>query len=156
MGWVSTEKRLGVPAFDSVSATALLPLGTRIRGSHPTYGAAEFLYVLGGASIVVSDVVTINIATSAVTRLAATTAVGPVGLMMATTSTAAPYGFALIKGTGPARINGAVVSGSAVYAAATGAVDDAVVAGELIANAMFASTANSGTALVALDNASIA
>lgn len=100
-----------------------------------------------------SDVVTYL--SGASTRLAATTAVGPVAVAMSA-NIANQYGWYCVSGNVLVKTNGGVASGAQAYAAATAAVDDAVVAGEAITGMFFAATVGSaGTALATLQRPTI-
>lgn len=152
--WVITEQHLGCQDIDVTDTVQRHGLGSIVRARHATYGVAEFVYLQGAASTAVSDVVTyLN---GASTRLAATTAVGPVAVAMSA-NIANQYGWYCVSGTVPVKTNGGVAAGAQAYAAATAAVDDAVVAGEAITGMFFAETVGSaGIAKATLQRPTIA
>lgn len=118
------------------SATQLMPLGTRIRATDPTYGEGEFVYLKGVASTVIGSLVVIN-QDDWSTALYTGNAIGEVGFAMSA-SVANEFGWYQIYGKAVAKSN-AAVDNALVYGAATGLVDDAVVAGDRVKNAKFAS-----------------
>lgn len=146
--WTITEGRLGLPAIDAAADAATMPPGSTCRASHAAYGEAEFVFLAGAASTAVGDVVT-HLG-GATTRLPATGAVGPVAVTMSAAG-AGQYGWYAVSGVVPVTTSGAVAAGAPAYAAATGKVDDAVVAGELITGMWFAATTGgAGTATAQL------
>lgn len=152
--WTITDPQLGCQDIDVTDTTQRHGLGKIVQARHATYGTAEFIYLQGAASTAVSDVVTYLYGAS--TRLAATTAVGPVAVAMSA-NIANQYGWYCIGGTVPVKTNGGVAAGAQAYAAATAAVDDAVAAGEIITGMYFAETVGSaGTALATLQRPTIA
>lgn len=67
--WRSAEPARLMPSKPGdVDTVAKVPVGTRARFVHPTYGEAEFIYLLGVASTVDGDPVTFNGTTFATTR----------------------------------------------------------------------------------------
>ena len=120
-----------------ISDTAQVPLGTRVQAVDPTYGAGEFVYLKGVATTIVGSLVTYN-ADDYSTALLAANAIGPVAVAMAA-CVANKYGWYQIFGKAVVDSNTVADNGN-VYATATaGEVDDAVVAGDRVKNAKFAS-----------------
>ena len=104
----------------------------------------EFIYLQGIGSTVVGSCVTYGLsATSAfLTALSVTGAKGPVAIAMAAIL-ATQFGWYQIFGLGSALFNGSAVAGAVLYSASTGKVDDAVVSGDQIDNAIVAATVGS-------------
>jgi len=125
-------------AIATNSTSQLLPLGTRVRATDPTYGEGEFIYLKGINSTVVGSLVVIN-SDDWSTALFAANSIGPVGFAMSACVTG-EFGWYQVYGKAVARTAGAVADNALVYGAASGTVDDAVVAGDRVKNAKFAST----------------
>lgn len=132
----------GFPAIgDVVSDDAyndVTPLGTIITAVDPTYGAGEFIFLKGVASTAIGTWVTYNADDYSTARLAAN-AIGPVAVAMAAT-VASTKGWYQIGGKAVGLAAAAYADNGLVYATATaGTVDDAVVAGDRVKNALGAS-----------------
>lgn len=114
------------------------PLGTIVRADDPTYGAGEFIYLKGLASTAVGSWVTYNNDDYSTTLLAAN-AIGPVAVAMSA-NVASQYGWYQISGKAIGKALASYADNGLVYATATaGSVDDAVVAGDRVKNALGAS-----------------
>jgi hypothetical protein len=114
------------------------PLGTIVRATSPTYGAGEFIYLLGVADTAVGEWVTYNMDDGSTTRLAAN-AIGPVAIAMSA-NVANQYGWYQIDGKAVGKVLTGFVDNANVYATATaGSADDAIVAGDRVKNAKGAS-----------------
>lgn len=138
MAWVFNENRLGQSLVGSVDAEARVPLGTILRASDPVYGAGEFIYLAGVASTAFGTWVTYNLDDGSTTRLAAN-AIGPVGIATAAT-VANTFGWYQISGKAVGLALSGYLDNALVYATATaGSVDDTVVAGDRVKNALGAS-----------------
>lgn len=128
------------------------PLGQVVNAADPVYGAGEFIYlkgvvdtVLGSAALYAPD--------DWSTSLLVANDIGSVGIAMAA-NVANQYGWYQIKGKAIGKV-GAVVDNANVYSTATpGQLDDAVVAGDRVKNAKFASangTPAAGLAEIEID-----
>jgi len=142
--------QFGTQGISETSTTKRYPLGTRVRGIDPVYGEAEFVYCLGVASTAVGDVVTIDGAWA--TARSGARSKGLIGVAMSA-NIASQYGWYCIFGVVPAKA-GTVAAGAQAYFTATAAqVDDAVVAGDFLAGAGFATadgTPSAGLAMLRL------
>lgn len=118
------------------SAVQLLPLGTRVEATDPTYGAGEFIYLKGLNSTVVGTFVTYN-PDDWSTKIWAANDIGLAAFAMSACVTG-EFGWYQIFGKAVAKA-GTVADNALVYGAAAGTVDDAVVAGDRVKNAKFAS-----------------
>lgn len=129
---------LGSQAIANTSTVQQHPLGTRVRAYDPTYGEGEFIYLKGVANTVVGSWTTFNQDDNS-TALLAANAIGPVGIAMSA-NVASQYGWYQIYGKGVGKALAAYADNGLVYATATaGSVDDAVVAGDRVKNALGAS-----------------
>lgn len=133
----------GYPAIGEVVTTdsyigARVPYGTIITAVDPTYGSGEFIYLKGVASTARGTWVTYNADDFSTTRLAAN-AIGAVAIAMAAT-VASTEGWYQITGKAVGLATALYADDGLVYATATaGTVDDAVVAGDRVKNAIGAS-----------------
>ncbi|MGE0629575.1 MAG: hypothetical protein AB7O43_17330 [Hyphomicrobiaceae bacterium] len=137
MAYAITDLIIGSQPIANTDTTKRHPLGTIVRAVDPTYGAGEFIYLLGVANTILGSAVTYNMDNGSTTLVVAD-AIGPVGIAMSA-NVANQYGWYQISGK--AVVDCATVSDNGnVYASATaGELDDAVVAGDLVHNAKFAS-----------------
>jgi hypothetical protein len=138
MAYTISDPRIGAPAITDTGTTKLVPLGTIVYASDPTYGAGEFIYLLGLANTAVGTWVTFNADDYSTTLLAAN-AIGPVAVAMSA-NVASQYGWYQITGKAIGKALTGYADNGLVYATATGgSVDDAVVAGDRVKNALGAS-----------------
>jgi hypothetical protein len=137
-------------AIAEVSTTQMHPLGTIVTAFDETYGSGEFIYLKGVASTVVGSAVTYNLVDGTTTLLVAD-AIGPVAFAMSVTDAATDFGWYQISGVAVAKSD-TVADNANVYIDNTaGQVDDAVVDGDMVHLAKFASasgTPSAGFALV--------
>ena len=56
--WMITDSRVGLQAIDDLDTTKNHALGTIIKAESPTYGAGEFIYLLGVVNTVAGSPVT--------------------------------------------------------------------------------------------------
>lgn len=138
MVWRTSDTRIGTPVLTDTDTVAKLPLGTRIKANDPTYGEGEFIYLKGAATTAIGSWVTYNLDDNSTTLLAAN-AIGPVGIAMAA-NVASQYGWYQIYGKAIGLCLAGYLDNALVYATATaGSVDDAVVAGDRVKQAIGAS-----------------
>lgn len=138
MAYTITNTRIGAPKIENTDTVAAVPVGTIVTAEDPVYGAGEFIYLLGVASTDVGSWVTFN-PDNGGTALLAANAIGPVGVAMSA-NVATQYGWYQISGKAVGRCLAGFVDNANVYATATaGSVDDAVVAGDRVKNAIGAS-----------------
>jgi hypothetical protein len=130
--------------LSETSTTKKLPLGTRVRGTDPSYGEGEFIYLKGVASTAVGSWVTYNSDDGSTTLLAAN-AIGPVAVSMSA-NVANQYGWYQIFGKAVGKCLTLYADDAKVWISGTaGSVDDASVAGDLVINAKGASTTTVGS-----------
>jgi hypothetical protein len=145
MAYTIAENMLVGQGFHEVSTTAAHELGLIVRAKDPVYGAGEFIYLKGAASTAVGSWVIYN-ADDNSTALLAANAIGPVAVAMAPT-VASTFGWYQIQGKAVGRALAGYVDNALVYATATaGSVDDAVVAGDRVKNALGASAVGTPSA----------
>ena len=103
MAYTPAENVLLGQAIDENSTTQKVDLGTVVRCKDPTYGAGEFIYLLGVASTAVGSLVTYNVSTWATTLAAVGTNLPrPIAIAMAAT-VASEYGWYQISGVAVAK-----------------------------------------------------
>lgn len=138
MTWRITEtSSVGYQRIDETDTVQRHPLGTIVRANHTTYGGGEFIYLKGVVSTVVGSVALYNPDDWSTSLLVAND-IGPVAVAMSA-NVANQYGWYQISGKAIVKAN-TVVDNALVYGTASGGiVDDAVVAGDRIKNAKFAS-----------------
>lgn len=131
MAFVITNNMVGWQPIADTDTTARHALGTIVRAVDPTYGAGEFIYLLGVASTAIGTWVTYNLDDGSTTRLAAN-AIGPVGVAMSA-NVASQYGWYQISGKAVGLALSGYADNGLVFATATaGSVDDAVVDGDMV------------------------
>lgn len=118
--YTPSENALGIQPIALNSTTQNHPLGTIVRAYDPTFGAGEFIYLLGVASTVVGNTVTYN-ATTYQTTLSPNTAnnEGPQAVAMSA-NVAAQYGWYQIGGLAVVKKSAVqVLPGAKIYQSAT-------------------------------------
>lgn len=142
MAYVISNNRLGLPPITDTSTTAKVPLGTIVNANDGTYGAGEFIYLLGVASTIAGSVVTYNGNTTGTptwqTTLAPSTAglAQPLAVAMSA-NVAAQYGWYQIAGNAVCATNGTLAAGpAAVYLAGSGQLTSTQANGKQVANAV--------------------
>jgi hypothetical protein len=122
VNWIiTTPTRSGWQDIETVDTVQNHDLGTRVHAKHATYGVAEFIYVKGVSSVIATDWCTIA-EDFALVRLVAN-AVGPVCIAMSAIDASTDFGWACIYAN-----------------TIPGLVDDAVVDGDMVHNAICRST----------------
>lgn len=162
---MSDFKMIGALTFDQGiavrSTTQNAPIGQEVQAldaASTGYGVGTFVYAKGVASTAVGSFVTI--ADNHTTALAVADGVGQVALAMSA-SVANEYGWYHIVGQGAGKVlSGFAATGGDAYLTATaGSLDDADVAGDLVANAVPVSaidTPSTGLAEFQLSRPSVA
>lgn len=130
------------PELYQVDTVRQFPLGTRIKAVDSTYGAGEFIYLAGAVGTLEGTWVRYN-ADAGSTNLLAANQIGPVGIALAPNNLTTTFGWYQIFGKAIGRTLTAAEDAD-VYACGTiGSTDDAVVAGDRVKLAKYASA--SGT-----------
>jgi hypothetical protein len=137
MAYTIQENSLIGQQIAETSLVARHAPGMIVRAKDPTYGTGEFIYLKGVGSTAVGSVVLYNPDDFSTSLLAAND-IGPVAVAMSANVTG-QYGWYQIGGKAVVKA-GTVADNGNVYASGTpGTVDDAVVAGDRVKNAKFAS-----------------
>lgn len=138
MTYVINDPVVGSQPINQTEDVQKHPFGTIVTASSLVYGVGEFIYLKGVASTVVGSAVIYN-ADDFTTALLGANAIGPVAVSMSINDAATKFGWYQISGKAIVRA-GTVVDNANVYATATGGVvDDAVVDGDMVHLAKFAS-----------------
>lgn len=133
--WVFNEPFSVPQLITDTSTTQTLPIGSRVKATHSTYGQAEFVYLKGLASTAVGELVIFDQYANTTTRAVAGSR-GAAAVAMSA-NVASQYGWYAIAGSVPIKA-GTVAANGAVYVTATaGTVDDAVVSGDKVDGARF-------------------
>lgn len=144
MTYAINNQLIGAQPIAETSTIQKHPLGTIVTANDPTYGAGEFIYLLGVASTAVGSWVTYN-ADDFSTALLAANAIGPVAVAMSA-NVASQYGWYQISGKAVGLCLASYADNGLVFATATaGSVDDAVVDGDMVHLAKGASDRNTVT-----------
>lgn len=129
------------PAFDQIDTTQQFDFGYRFESADKAY-----VYVKGVASGAAGAWVTFNPSTG-VTALLTANAQGKVGIMIAALDATTKFGWIQVKGQNDIAKSDTTAANKPLYIDGTdGRVDDAVVAGDLVANA-FSLAADSSNVL---------
>ena len=137
MAYVIENTRIGVQPIGVTSTVKNHPLGDIVTAYDPIYGAGEFIYLPGAANTVVGSVVLYSPDDFATTLLAAND-IGSVAVAMSI-NVASSYGWYQIQGKAVVKAGTVADNGNVDATASAGVVDDAVVAGDRVKNAKFAS-----------------
>ena len=138
MTYIITDPRIGMQPVADTSTTQQHPLGTLVHAVDGTYGGAEFVYLKGVASTAVGSWVKYA-EDDHTTSLLAANDIGQVAVAMSA-NIANQYGWYQIKGKAVGKVLSGYVDNALVYATATaGSVDDAVVSGDRVKQALGAS-----------------
>lgn len=161
MAYVIENTELGVQPIATTSTTQTHPLGHIARAYDTTYGAGEFIYLLGVASTVVGSVVTFGGNNAGVptfqTALAPSTAglAQPLAVAMSA-NVAGQYGWYQVRGAAVVTTNGTLAAGpAAIYLAGSGQVTSTQAAGKQVLGAVnqtATGTPAAGQAVVYIQN----
>lgn len=139
--------------IDAISTTAKVPVGTTVRArdfGSTALGDAEFIYLSGVASTALGDVVTFS--TAFATTRGVANGIGPVAVAMGAT-VAGYYGWYQRKGQALTNVLASFAASKPVFLTATaGSLDDAVVTGDKVNNAVSVTAISSGRAYIWLDH----
>lgn len=131
-------------AIDQVDTVKRFALGDRFD-----LGNDSYVYVQGVASGAIGSFVTFTLA--GVTTLLAADAIGRVGIMQSALDATTKFGFVRVRGVDTAAKTDTVAANTVPYIDGTaGRVDDAVVAGDKVYNAMILSADATNVATVAV------
>ena len=137
MAYVIMNDIVGHQAIATNADTQQHPLGTICKAYDPVYGAGEFIYLKGVASTVVGSAVSYN-SDDWTSQLLTNADKGPVAIAMSA-CVANQFGWYQIQGKAIAKANTVVDNADVYSTAVAGILDDAVVAGDRVKNAKWAS-----------------
>lgn len=136
----------GPGVFTRVDTTAQYPLGTLARDAQDN----EYIYLKGASGITANALIVYSDGSFA-TALAEHSFLGPVAVAMSAFGSG-QFGWAQVSGSATVNIAGAVTASHQLYLTSTpGAVDDAIVAGDLILGMFSLLGASSGTVSARID-----
>ena len=145
MAFTITTPGVGWQPIATTETTARHALGTIVTATDPIYGGGEFIYLKGVGSTVVGSFATINMDDGS-TTLTVANCIGAIGVAMSI-NVANQYGWYQINGKAVGKVSALYADNALVYVTATpGEVDDAVVAGDRIKNAIGASAVGTPSA----------
>jgi hypothetical protein len=153
--WMALD-RIGVGDMSAVGTTLLYPLGTKVKARDTgttAYGEGEFIYLEGVASTVRGSAVLIT--SDFATLLLATRHIGDVAVALGANAAAASYGWYQIFGKGVATCASGITDDLPLYidtGGTVGLVDDTATAGDSITGMRSASTDDTATCVVYLNN----
>ena len=155
MAYKITDPLIGPQPIAVTDTTQNHLLGTIVRAEDVSYGAGEFIYLLGVASTVVGSLVDYDSYLGTTALAPATSGVGSVAVAMSI-NVASQYGWYQIAGIAAVKAPNAMTVGADVFALAAtpGSVDDSQVNGEQILNAKVSTTTgtpSSGLALIQIN-----
>lgn len=150
MTWIITSGVAGAQPIATTSTVQNHPLGKIVTANDPTYGSGEFIYLKGVGSTIVGSWVTYNM-DDGTTTLLVPNAIGPVAVSMSANAASTSYGWYQIQGKAIA-VAADVADNAKVYIdTAAGKCDDAVVAGDKVHNAKWASADDTATSLAEVE-----
>lgn len=150
MAYIITDGVAGAQPIANTETTQNHPLGKIVRAKDPTYGEGEFIYLKGASSTAVGSWVTYN-TDDGTTTLIAPNAIGPVAVAMSANSSTSNYGWYQIQGKAIASAADVADNGKVYIDTAAGRCDDAVVAGDKVHNAKWASAEDTATNLAEVE-----
>lgn len=131
MTWTPAGNFVLNQAIADISTTKKHDLSTIVQCKDPTYGAGEFIYLKGAASMAAKNWVTYRLETGTAVRLVAN-AIGPTAVAMGA-CTASYYGWFQISGLALGSCLTQMASNAKVYITGTaGSVDDTAVSGDKV------------------------
>jgi hypothetical protein len=140
-----TNGQIGCQPIADTSTTQNHKLGHIVTAEDPAVGSGEFIYLLGVASTAVGSWVTYN-PDDFSTTLLVPNAIGPVAVAMSA-NVASQYGWYQIHGKASASAADVADNGKVYIDTVAGKCDDAVVAGDKVHNAKWASAEATATGL---------
>lgn len=145
MAYIIDNVRIGNQQIADTSTTQNHPLGTIVSAHDPAIGSGEFVYLQGVASTVVGSWVTYNTDDFS-TALILPDAIGPVAVAMSA-NVASQYGWYQINGKASAMAADVADNGNVYIDTDPGVCDDALVTGDRIWGAKWASADDTATNL---------
>lgn len=150
MTYTITNGRVGNQPIATTSTVQNHVFGEIVQAKDPTLGAGEFIYLKGVASTVVGSWVTYN-ADDWTTALIVPNVIGPVAVAMSANAAATSFGWYQIQGKASASAADVADNGKVYIDTVAGRCDDAVVAGDKVHNAKWASADDTATNLAEVE-----
>jgi hypothetical protein len=150
MAYIITTAVAGSQPIATTDTVQRHPLGEIVRAKDPTYGAGEFIYLKGASSTIVGSWVTYNMDDGSTTLLAPN-AIGPVAVSMSANNSTSNYGWYQIQGKAIGYASDVADNAKVYIDTAAGRCDDAVVAGDKVHNAKWASAEDTATNLAEVE-----
>jgi hypothetical protein len=150
MAYIITDGVAGAQPIATTDTVQNHPLGKIVRAKDPTYGEGEFIYLKGVSSTIVGSWVTYNM-DDGTTTLLVPNAIGPVAVAMSINDATTDYGWYQIQGKAIAYASDVADNAKVYIDTAAGRCDDAVVAGDKVHNAKWASAEDTGTNLAEVE-----
>lgn len=150
MAYLITSGVAGAQPIATTDTVQNHPLGKIVTAKDPTYGEGEFIYLKGASSTAVGSWVTYNM-DDGTTTLIAPNAIGPVAVSMSANSASTSYGWYQIQGKAIASAADVADNAKVYIDTAAGRCDDAVVAGDKVHNAKWASAEDTATNLAEVE-----
>ena len=150
MAYIITSKAVGSQGIATTSTTQNHAFGSIVSAVDPTLGAGQFIYLKGVASTVVGSWVTYN-PDDWTTALIVPNVIGPVAVAMSANAAATSFGWYQIQGKGSASAADVADNGKVYIDTVAGRCDDAVVAGDKVHNAKWASADDTATNLAEVE-----
>jgi hypothetical protein len=150
MAYLITSGVVGAQPIATTDTVQNHPLGKIVTAKDPTYGEGEFIYLKGASSTAVGSWVTYNM-DDGTTTLIAPNAIGPVAVSMSANSASTSYGWYQIQGKAIASAADVADNAKVYIDTAAGRCDDAVVAGDKVHNAKWASAEDTATNLAEVE-----
>lgn len=145
MAYIIKDGQVGHQAIADTSTTQKHPLGTIVNAVDASLGEGEFIYLKGVASTAVGSWVTFATDDHS-TALLTANAIGPVAVAMSA-NVASQYGWYQISGKASASAADVADNGNVYIDTADGTCDDALVGGDRVWNAKWASADDTSTNL---------
>lgn len=149
MAYIITDGVAGAQPIADTSTVKNHPLGKIVKAKDPTYGEGEFIYLAGVTSTAVGSWVTYNM-DDGTTTLIVPNAIGPVAVAMSA-NVGSQYGWYQIQGKAIASASDVADNAKVYIDTAAGRCDDAVVAGDKVHNAKWASAEDTATNLAEVE-----
>lgn len=150
MAYIITDGVAGAQPIANAETTQNHPLGKIVRAKDPTYGEGEFIYLKGVTSTIVGSWVTYNMDDGTTTLLVGN-AIGPVAVAMSACDASTKYGWYQIQGKAIGYAADVADNGKVYIDTVAGRCDDAVVAGDKVHNAKWASAEDTATNLAEVE-----
>ena len=149
MAFIIDDNKVGWQAIAGTDTIKRHALGSIVRATDPIYGGGEFIYLKGVANTVVGSWVT-YLPDDYATALIVPDVIGPVAVAMSA-NVADQFGWYQIQGKAFAKASDVANNAKVYVDTDAGICDDAVVAGDKVFNATWASDDDTATGLAEVE-----